>query len=216
MTAVIDEKELDAAIAAAELDDEEKAVVTRMVVEGLATIDEAVAAALVDRTADDAPPAPPIGESESGEPTPKQLKELDRENGRHVEAVQDIMGAFVAGFVPCEKCETLGLEPPGPKPKTHEFYVACGTCNGFGRVLTGSLDQGNADVACPDCGGRGYLELMLDNTPAAELVKQLRAQRAATPLPVDVHTPAAPPATAPVQADFGRPAWMGDPTVGQQ
>jgi DNA-directed RNA polymerase subunit RPC12/RpoP len=215
MTTVIDQEELDAAIAAAELDDEERAVVTRMVVEGLATIDEAVAAALVNRDANTAALMPPSEEPAEGEPTPRQLRELDKENGRHVEAVKDIMGAFVAGFVPCEKCETLGLEPPGPKPKTHEFYVACGTCNGFGRVLTGSLDQGNADVACPDCGGRGYLELMLDNTPAAELVKQLRAQRATATLPVDVQQPPAPAATQPVQADFGRPAWMGDPALGQ-
>lgn len=215
MSTVIDQQELEGAIAAAELDEDEARIVTAMVVEGAGTIEEAVAAALAARTATVTPPAETIAVQADGEPSPRQLKELDRENGRHVEAVRDIMGAFVAGFVACEKCETLGLEPPGPKPKTHEFYVACGTCNGFGRVLTGSLDQGNADVACPDCGGRGYLELMLDNTPAAELVKQLRAQRAATTLSVDVQQPAAPPAIAPVQADFGRPAWMGDSTIGQ-
>lgn len=215
MSTVINQEELETAIAAAELDDDETRMVTAMVVEGAGTIEEAVAAALAARMMTP-PPAettgPPVT---SEEPTRTQIRDLVKENERHDDAVHDIMGGFVEGFVACDKCDGLGLEPPAPPVKTHEFFRACGTCNGYGSVLTGSLEDQYRGIGCPDCGGRGYLEMLVDNTPAVELVKQLRAQRATTQ-PVDLAAPPAAPLTAPpLDVGFGRPAWMGDPTVGQ-
>jgi hypothetical protein len=215
MSTVIDQQELEGAIAAAELDDDEARSVTAMVVEGAGTIEEAVAAALAARTATVTPPAAKTVDPAGDEPTPRQLKELEKENTRHVEAVIDLMGAFVDGFVPCSTCDTMGLEPPQPPAKTHDFFRACATCNGYGQVLTGSLEQQFASIACPDCGGRGYLEMLVDNTPAVELIKQLRAQRATAQVLDPAQPPPAPAPAPALDVGFGRPAWMGDPTVGQ-
>lgn len=214
MSTLTDTAELEAAIAEAELTDEEGELVKRLVVEEQLAPDEAIAAAIATRDEQPQPPAPPAGEPEGEEPSSKQLRELVKENERHVAAVSKIMGGFVDGFEPCEKCDTLGLQPPGPKPRTHSFFKACETCAGFGQVLTGSLEAQYQAVACPDCGGRGYLEAMVDNTPAVEVVKQLREQRAAAPRPLE------PVALAPVvepaggEVTFGRPSWMGDPGLG--
>lgn len=215
MSTITDETALATAIAEAGLTDVEAELVNRILEDTDASAEEAIASALAMREAEAAPPATTTGEAESAEPTVKQLKDLDKENTRHVETVHRIMGSFVAGFVACEKCDTLGLEPPGPKPRSHDFFQACATCNGYGQVLTGSLEAQFSSINCPDCGGRGYLEMLVDNTPAAELVKQLRAQRATAPQ-VDLAAPPVLPAAAPAhEVSFGRPAWMGDPTVGQ-
>lgn len=214
MSTVTEIAELEAAIAEAELTDEEGELVKRLVGEEELAPDEAIAAAIATREQPPQPPPPPEGEPEGDEPTPKQLRDLVKENERHVERVHAVMGGFVDGFEPCDKCDTLGLQPPGPKPRSHAFYKACETCNGFGQVLTGSLEAQYSAIACPDCGGRGFLEAMVDNTPAAELVKQLRAQRAAVPASVELQPPIAAPAPAGGEVTFGRPAWMGDPNLG--
>lgn len=215
MSTITNEDELAQAMGAAELTDAERELVVKTMEETEASGEEAIAAALMLRSAAVADALEAVAPPPQGEPTAKQLKELDKANERHVAAVRGIMGAFVDDFVPCAKCDSMGLEPAAPQPKAHDFFRACGTCNGYGRVLTGSLDEQNADVACPDCGGRGYLEMLLDNTPAVELVKQLRAQRA-TVQQGDLAPPVAAPQPAPaLDVGFGRPAWMGDPTVGQ-
>jgi DNA-directed RNA polymerase subunit RPC12/RpoP len=215
MSTVTEIAELEAAITEAELTDDEAELVKRLVGEEQLAPDEAIAAAIATREEQPPPPAPPGPEPEGDEPSAKQLRDLAKENDRHVEAVRKIMGGFVEGFVGCEKCDTIGLEPPGPKPRSHDFYQACATCNGFGQVLTGSLEAQYAAIACPDCGGRGFLEAMVDNTPAAELVKQLRAQRAAAPAAPELVQPIVPQAPAGGEVTFGRPTWMGDPQLGQ-
>lgn len=207
--------ELEGKIGEAELTDEEAALVKRLVAEEELAPDEAIAAALATRE-QETPPAPkaepPI---EGDEPTTKQLRDLTRENERHVGKVREIMGGFVEGFEPCEKCDTIGLQSPGPKPRAHAFYKACETCAGFGQVLTGSLEAQYAAIACPDCGGRGFLEAMLDNTPAVEVVKQLREQRAAAPAATELAPQLVQPTGAGGEVSYGRPTWMGDPQLGQ-
>lgn len=214
MSTLTDTAELEAAIAEAELTDTEAELVKRLVADEELAPDEAIAAAIATREAEPTPPPAANGETEGEEPSAKQLRELAKENERHVASVHRIMGGFVEGFEPCEKCDTLGLEPPGPKPRAHSFFKACDTCNGYGQVLTGSLEAQYSAVNCPDCAGRGYLEAMVDNTPAVEVVKQLRAQRAAAPQPLEPVQPPVPPTGGGADVTYGRPTWMGDPGLG--
>jgi DNA-directed RNA polymerase subunit RPC12/RpoP len=214
MNAVADIAQLEAAIGEAELTDEEAELVRRLVKDEELAPDEAVAAALATREAEPPLAVKPAGETEGDEPSPKQLRDLVKENERHVKQVGTIMGGFVEGFEPCEKCDTLGLQPPGPRPRAHSFYKACETCAGYGQVLTGSLEAQYASIACPDCGGRGFLEAMIDNTPAAELVKQLRAQRAAGVGAGELQPQPVQPAGGGAEVTYGRPTWMGDPQLG--
>lgn len=214
MSTLSDSVELEAAIAEAELDDDEAERVKDRVGEGLA-IAEAIAIELAVRAGSEALDAEPIvPPAELGEPTDDQLRKLDNEQRRHENRVREIMGAHVAGFDACDHCGGVGLVPPGPRPQTHENYKACDTCNGFGRVLTGSQRPGNEDVDCPSCRGRGYLERLTES--GQPVVPATPSAAAIAPAPV-----------APValeQADlnggkqgdevWGVPAWMGDPNLG--
>lgn len=213
MSTITSDTELEQAIAAAELSDEEAADVLRLLEETDASAEELIAAAIASRDAEPevAPAAKP--EPLASEPSEKQLRALDQENTKHVQKVHTIMGHFAADLVECDKCGSMGLVEPGPEAKPHPFYVVCGTCNGFGQVLTGSLVEAQIGVNCPDCAGRGYLEAMLDNTPATEIVERYREQaRLAAPAPLEP----APPGAAtlePAPMTHGKPAWMGDTTI---
>jgi hypothetical protein len=215
MSTITREAELEAAIAEAELTDEEAELAKGAVAEGL-SIADAIAAVLIEREPAPAPPAEQPGEL--GEPSDKQLRALDAEQARHEKRVHEIMGGHVAGFVTCEACAGVGLvppEPPGPELKEHEWFQTCETCNGYGKVKTGSLSAEHALRNCPGCGGRGYLEAI--DASGAALAGDGNAAQAPPPLEL-----AAPPAVEPAPGNggapelrFGRPSWMGDPTLGQ-
>lgn len=154
----------------------------------------------------------------SGEPSKRQLAALDKELVRHEAAIHDAMGEFVAGFVACEACSGVGLVPPGPTPRPHAWFKTCPTCVGFGQVLTGSLSPGSEAVACPDCAGRGYLEAVdPSGTSLAELAKTGVAPSSAPSNGaggVELGGAQEPQAAGEQPLKFGRPAWMGDPTIG--
>lgn len=208
-------EELETTIAAHDLSEEHADRVRELVEEGTPILD-AIKRAGEEQHAEPAP-APPSDDPTAAlaEPSEAMLKALGREVDRHEKSVRKIMGVFVEGFTPCSTCDGLGLEQPGPKPRTHPFFAACETCSGFGKVLTGSLEEQYTGVTCPDCGGRGYLEAMMDNTPAVEIVNQVREQRklmqAPTP-PVVLETPGE---GGSGDVTMGRPSWMGDPALGQ-
>lgn len=186
---------------------------------------EAAAAEAEEETPDedelDEPADEPVDEQTppaTGEPSKAQLREFDAEQERHEQELRRIMGAYVEGFVACDHCSGIGLVPPSPQPRTHPWFVACRTCAGYGNVLTGSLDPGHESVACPECGGRGYLEAVNSaGTPLAEVAK------AAGGLPPLAPSSAAELADAGANghtggelepAGFARPTWMGDPSLG--
>ena len=207
-------EELERVIAEHDLAAEHAERVRELAQEGVPVLD-AIRQAAAEGETEEQPATPPAQAStELAEPTPAMLKRLAAETDRHLANVAKIMGGFVDGFVICDKCDALGLTEPAPPARTHEFYAACQTCNGYGQVLTGSLEQQYAAVACPDCLGRGYLEALLDNTPATAIVAEVREQRrTAVQQPVavvQIPTPAAPAG----ELEYGRPAWMGDPSVG--
>jgi hypothetical protein len=172
---------------------------------------------------DETPVGPTEGEDEpgaageppaTGEPSKAQLRELDVEQERHEQAVHEIMGAYVEGFVGCDQCNGVGLVPPIPQPRTHPYFRRCQTCNGYGEVLTGALEGVNRSRACPACLGRGYLEAIGEG--GAPLAGQ----------PATATMPAIPPAAATTdggaagadgeggEVTFGVPSWMGNPDIG--
>lgn len=213
MSTVTNDEELGQAMTAAELTLEERELVVQTLEDSDLTAEEAIGAVLATRNAEPEEQPAPVAEPLATEPSDKQLRELDRENTRHIAKVHTIMGHFSAELEECDKCGTMGLVEPGPAPKAHPFYVPCETCNAFGQVLSGSLVGEHAAVPCPDCAGRGYLEAMLDNTPAVEIITRLRDQaRAAGPITLAEAPPAAEPAEN-GGVTFGRPAWMGDPAI---
>jgi hypothetical protein len=117
------------------------------------------------------------------------VRAFEREAKRHEAECRAIFGEqFVANL--CPHCEGVGyLEQP--PPKTHPDFRRCGTCNGYGRILTGALEGENAFAQCPHCGGRGY-----ETRPQV-------AQQAQT----------VPPPNGNVGNDWERPSWMGDPQI---
>jgi excinuclease UvrABC ATPase subunit len=214
MSNVAEMAQLEAAIAEAELTDEEGELVKQLVEKQELAIDEAVQAALQTREPEPEPGAGPAELEQLGEPTEKQLRDLERENERHLEKVKTIMGGFVQGFDACNECSGLGLTPPGPRPQSHEYFEACATCAGFGQVKTGSLRQGNEARDCPACKGRGYLEAIDQNGQAlADAPAPVPVIAPPTALAPDQLAPAAPPAQT-TERRMGTPSWMGDPTIG--
>lgn len=214
MSVATDLAELEATIAENELDEAAAERLRELLQEG-AELPLALEQVLAERDGALPPPElPAAAEEPDGAPSDKQLRELDKENDRHRDKVRTIMGVHVAEWEPCSKCDGIGLEPPGPKPQTHEWFMACPTCQGFGEVYTGSSREGKESRDCPACGGRGYLEALgQGGTPLAE---------GGTPIGQEPPAPQAPqlePA-APASSDpppglvFGRPAWMGDPNIG--
>lgn len=214
MSVATDLAEIDAAIAENELEETAAERLRELLQEG-AELAEALELVLKERDGAAPPPAlPEPPEPPVGEPTDQQLKALDRETDRHIKKVHEIMGGFVSGFTTCAKCDGLGLEQPGPEPRGHEYFKTCDTCSGFGQVLTGSLREGRNARDCPACGGNGYLEALGEGgVPLA----QGGGSPAVSPTPP-------PPATAALEGaaqsegagglTFGRPAWMGDPSIG--
>lgn len=214
MTTDTQNEELEAAIAEAELTDEEAAIARDLVNQG-GQIAAVVPFILAERDngdgdGDDAIEQPPAG---SPEPSAKQLKALENELVRHEKRVHEVMGEFAAGMVTCDKCNGIGLTEPGepePELQPHEWFKACPTCAGVGVVKTGSVRPGNATVDCPACRGRGYLEALKDGQPLASAP----SLAAPAPAPADATTP---PAGAPAETgelEFGVPAWMGNPNLG--
>lgn len=216
MSAVKELAELEAAIAEHELSDAEVEQL-KADLPHAASFEVALSAVLAARkpqkvSAEDELAA----ELAAGEPSEKRLRALERENERHAGKVFEIMGPFVDGFEPCHTCDGLALEPPGPKPQTHEYFKRCEVCLGYGEVLTGSMRDGNTSRNCPGCGGRGYVEALDQNgTPLAD-----RGVGSAAAAPIPTAPPASLPATGgPEQQQevvYGTPSWMGDPSLAPQ
>lgn len=215
MSAIPELVELEAAIAENELADDEAARLHELVDAG-GPIRESVELILSEREPEPEPePAPEPTEPPSGEPTNAQFRALGKESDRHAAAVRKIMGPFAEGMVECEHCSGMGLAPAGPEPQTHAFFKQCGTCAGFGLVLTGSSRPGNESRDCPECRGRGYLEALSESgAPLAEAGAQPPAP-GPSPAPAIVPPPAESAANGHVEQRFGVPSWMGDPNLGQ-
>lgn len=121
-----------------------------------------------------AAPAPDPGEME------KILKKVDQAATTYRNRVGVLLGDAILGFNPCPLCSDgiMGHLPPLDSvqpsnelqerlldvlktPTAPEYRPApharrCGTCDGWGAVLSGSRLAGNERVKCPTCNGNGY------------------------------------------------------------
>lgn len=124
----------------------------------------------------------PYGDDAEPEPAPSadldaKLAKLQKRAASYSKGVAEILGDGLEGLIPCELCgpHWPGLRPPVALDAdtiaklrvvlgepADENYVqdpessACETCNGLGRVLTGSLVEKYRRLVCPSCDGRGY------------------------------------------------------------
>ena len=151
----------------------------------------------------DEPEPEPEPEPENVGPSPEELermsKALDKEATRHANRLSEIMGDAAQILVPCELCDaqTAGfhlpvehlhpesdldarlldvLKTPGEPPYRQAPNAReCGTCGGYGKVLSGSKVAGRERVQCPTCGGNGYQGqgTPLSNGDAAQAIVEL-------------------------------------------
>jgi hypothetical protein len=207
-------EELETAIAAAELEEEEAAYVRRVVGEG-GNVASAVAWVIDHREEPEPEPVDDVpAEEPAGEPTPRQLRSFEAELIRHDKRVREIMGAHVAGFEACETCGGAGIMPPGPRPHTHEWFHVCQTCGGFGELVTGSLRPGHTSRECHDCKGRGYLEALTEQGLAlAGDAPNAGNPAAFAPMPA-VGAEGGNGSEPARVASYGTPSWMGDTSIG--
>lgn len=180
----------EAMVAEAELTDAEAERVTELVTEG-AELADAIATVLASREQPDEeeqPETPPA-------PAPPAFvvddKKVEKEIERHLTRMADLLGPTAEQYEPCEECGAAGIRIPGPKMLTNERYRACPTCEGWGKVLTGSKDPQYVATNCPTCMGRGFQERVSEPQGGGEQVQQVE----------------------PTGDGFGTPAWMGDPNV---
>lgn len=110
----------------------------------------------------DEPPVPPVPEQP---PVPAQPEQPDQVDDNDLDENADVerqgfdLESFVKslpdGVAMCPMCLGMGgvVEEPPFDPHTH----MCATCVGSGTVRTGSRVSAEAERACADCNGRGWL-----------------------------------------------------------
>src|ERR1051326_4726655 len=129
-------------------------------------------------------PAEPPAEEATSLRTEKEIeqafKKLEKVRESVATRVDAILGEDALALVPCPMCVNLApgfLYPPEVSPlpdeqkaallallgfdmpqsyNHHPTYTACPTCDGEGRVETGSKVPGHSVVDCPQCAGKGW------------------------------------------------------------
>lgn len=168
-----------------------------------------------------APTEAALSEKEIG----KRIDALEREKERHAKRIGEILQEESLDLIECEACEPAipgfhypaGMYSEGSAQRVlYEMlgggteaqmrhpsrYVRCETCNGFGQVLTGAVNDIHRTKVCPDCpSGQGYHDREEARAPVYAL---------ATPK-TDEPSTGAPPAT-PAEDFLGRP--FGHPNYG--
>lgn len=107
-----------------------------------------------------------------------QRKKLDQLAAHVAKRYSDILGSDLSGFVGCEMCSDYwpGIrlpimpqpatvaaikiaigEDPDPPLNADNYSRKCDTCDGHGKVLTGSHVQGQKSATCYDCRGAGWI-----------------------------------------------------------
>lgn len=108
-----------------------------------------------------------------------QNKAEKSEHTRHENALKKIVGDHWAMFTECPLCQIDGYalpyepgelgpeqrqailaimgEGPGQGLKPHPDLEMCAYCDGWGRLLTGSKNEGALTEICPKCSNQGYV-----------------------------------------------------------
>lgn len=148
-----------------------------------------------------------------------QEKALDQESKRHEKALAKALGEHWGEFALCPLCQVDGYampygpgevspeqrmavltvlgEGPGQGLKPHPDLEMCSYCDGWGRLLTGSKNEGALTEICPRCSNQGYV---LKNQPPPQ-------QNGAPP---PAWTPPAPEPFNPSMVNFDK--WGRDPS----
>jgi len=110
-------------------------------------------------------------------------KKLDAERKRHGKRVMELLGNDLGGHIPCPTCmdgidgfivspefapldqgqrermmQILGLDDWEHMPEA-SWAEKCETCDGFGKVKTGSKVAGREVTGCEDCGEAGWINV---------------------------------------------------------
>lgn len=110
-------------------------------------------------------------------------KKLDAERKRHGKRVMELLGDDLVGHIPCPTCmdgidgfivspefapldqeqrermmQILGLDDWEHMPEA-SWAEKCVTCDGFGKVKTGSKVAGREVTGCEDCGEAGWINV---------------------------------------------------------
>lgn len=128
----------------------------------------------------DAPTPTPAPEMMTERQLEEASKKLEQSAKTWRSRVETILGEAANDLVPCELCNPIipgfhfpaELEQPRDDqharllevlrtPSAPEFQLAthvrrCGTCDGYGQVLSGSKVPGKERVTCPTCKGNGF------------------------------------------------------------
>lgn len=159
-------------------------------------------------------PQPPQSEKEME----KRQKAWDAERDRHMEKAQAADDYRYSVSVICPLCEGHGLmyEPQTPEEGAqmrsfllslvgettpeelhdHPNYHRCDTCDGYGKVRTGSRVANQEALNCPDCNGQGHTG----------------GKSAVVPMPTAVPTPTTGPnVDVAEQERIGNDAWGRPP-----
>jgi hypothetical protein len=120
------------------------------------------------------------------EPEPSSLalmeaqgKALDSEQKRHANALAKALGEHWGELAECPLCQVDGYampygpgevspeqrmavltvlgEGPGQGLKPHPDLEMCAYCDGWGRLTTGSKNEGALTEICPKCSNQGYV-----------------------------------------------------------
>jgi hypothetical protein len=112
-----------------------------------------------------------------------------------VDYVQPASAPGVIGF----------LLPGSTEKKPNELYQRCPECNGWGKVLTGSIRAGEQEADCPNpnCVGRGYWKK--SRTPPPQVVQPTTAITGPTAFEQ--------PIVLNGVDEWERPTWLGDPNL---
>jgi hypothetical protein len=149
------------------------------------------------------------------------LKKVSRKADNYVKGLVELLGPELGGYAGCTMCDgfppglvileaidderranvqrQLGIETLDDYETDEPFFTSCPTCNGRGRVRTGSKVTGKETEQCRKCGGRGFV------TPTDQ------AQPAGGQPPVLVVAgDNGPPPERPAYDEFGTPSWHAD------
>lgn len=111
----------------------------------------------------------------------KIIGRLDAENDRHTKRVAEILGPDVTDLEPCTFCwehaagfllagveidvvqaamtrQRMGMGPE-PTYKSNPTFAPCPTCDGMGRVLSGSRVEAQITQPCPECVDKGWIRV---------------------------------------------------------
>jgi hypothetical protein len=133
---------------------------------------------MATRAADGATSEPEQPQAMSEKDIEAAFRKLDREADRHRKRVSEIMGDEFGVLLACPLCDAVnpGYVLPTPDvpqrfPAVREFMgdsqprelkhdqniSRCQVCDGWGTVESGSRVQGQTELACTECGGKGWL-----------------------------------------------------------